>query len=328
MTFWKWSKTAASNGTADSTSTFPKAWHPAASERRPRGMMAAAAKFRDDTSGALMTGGTSTAYTISSNQGFISKALMDGVEIAFTVSATNGASPTLNVDSLGADPITLDGVVPVPTGTLIAGSIYTAMYYASGTAWRLKDFYQLPFTVPVGGGMDYWLPTVPNSSFVFPIGQAISRTVYATLFAGMGTTYGVGDGSTTFNLPDKTGRVSAMKEASATRLTTALGGVNGATLGAAGGFEYSQLITANLPPYTPAGSISGVASSVETTVQRNVSNITPQGGGATSVGVSNPGVITVNGNQYTFTGTAQGGTSTKFSIIPPLIVCNYIMRVI
>lgn len=36
-------------------------------------------------------------------------------------------------------------------------------------------------------------------------GQAVSRTTYAALFTAIGTTYGVGDGSTTFNLPDTRG---------------------------------------------------------------------------------------------------------------------------
>ena len=40
-------------------------------------------------------------------------------------------------------------------------------------------------------------------------GQAVSRTGYAGLFAAYGTTYGVGDGSTTFNLPSLQGRVVA-----------------------------------------------------------------------------------------------------------------------
>lgn len=40
-------------------------------------------------------------------------------------------------------------------------------------------------------------------------GTAISRTTYADLFTLIGTTYGVGDGSTTFNLPDIGGRMIA-----------------------------------------------------------------------------------------------------------------------
>jgi microcystin-dependent protein len=43
-------------------------------------------------------------------------------------------------------------------------------------------------------------------------GQAISRTTYAALFAALGTAYGVGDGSTTFDLPDMRGRVAGGKD--------------------------------------------------------------------------------------------------------------------
>ena len=63
---------------------------------------------------------------------------------------------------------------------------------------------------------------MPNSSFVFPVGQAISRTTYSALFAIMGTTHGSGDGSTTFNLPDKRGRVVAAPDPMAAHQRAAL----------------------------------------------------------------------------------------------------------
>ena len=63
-------------------------------------------------------------------------------------------------------------------------------------------------------------------------GSAVSRTTYATLFAVIGTTYGTGDGSTTFNLPDLQGRV-AIGAGSGTGLTSR-------TLGATGGSESLQ----------------------------------------------------------------------------------------
>jgi len=44
-------------------------------------------------------------------------------------------------------------------------------------------------------------------------GQAISRTTYAQLFSVIGTTYGSGDGKTTFNLPDMRGRVAVGSDA-------------------------------------------------------------------------------------------------------------------
>lgn len=46
-------------------------------------------------------------------------------------------------------------------------------------------------------------------------GSAVSRTTYADLFAVVSTTYGVGDGSTTFNLPDLRGRVAVGKGSNA-----------------------------------------------------------------------------------------------------------------
>lgn len=88
----------------------------------------------------------------------------------------------------------------------------------------------------------------PRTLFCF--GQAISRTTYALLFAVISTQWGVGDGVTTFNLPDCRGRVIAgqddMGGVSANRLTGLSGGVNGDTFAAVGGFETHTLIIAEL----------------------------------------------------------------------------------
>ena len=51
-------------------------------------------------------------------------------------------------------------------------------------------------------------------------GTAVSRTTYAALFAIIGTTYGVGNGSTTFNVPDSRGRVAVNKNPSDTQFDT------------------------------------------------------------------------------------------------------------
>lgn len=64
-------------------------------------------------------------------------------------------------------------------------------------------------------------------------GQAVSRTTYATLFAAISTSFGVGDGSTTFNLPDLRGRVPAGKDdmggSAAGRLAVTLTGTKAST---------------------------------------------------------------------------------------------------
>ena len=62
--------------------------------------------------------------------------------------------------------------------------------------------------VPVGSVMDY-AGLFPPSGYLFCFGQAVSRATYADLFAALGTLYGAGDGSTTFNVPDARGRVVA-----------------------------------------------------------------------------------------------------------------------
>lgn len=73
-------------------------------------------------------------------------------------------------------------------------------------------------------------------------GQAISRTGYSDLFAAIGTTWGAGDGSTTFNVPDLRGRslfgLDNMGGANAARLSAVLAST---TLGAAGGNQLLQL---------------------------------------------------------------------------------------
>ena len=61
---------------------------------------------------------------------------------------------------------------------------------------------------PVGSVIMFGGSTVPNG-YLLCNGQAVSRTTYATLFAIIGTAYGAGDGSTTFNVPDMRSRFAS-----------------------------------------------------------------------------------------------------------------------
>src|SRR5215472_5146303 len=232
MTFYKWSQTAASDATADPTINWAEGQAPSSVNDSARAMMAAIAKYRDDVAGAIVTAGTSTAYTVSSYEVFDSLAHLSGQVIAFTPHVTNGATVTLNVDSLGAKPLRTAPNTELLAGMRIQGTPYVAVYSNTDGAFYLQGFFGNPYNIPLGGMLDFIGSTTPNSSFVFPTGQAISRTTYAKLFALVGTTYGSGDGSTTFYIIDMTGRVGAMKEASATRLTSTYFGGNSTVLGA------------------------------------------------------------------------------------------------
>lgn len=63
---------------------------------------------------------------------------------------------------------------------------------------------KLVIAVPVGTGIDFYADS-PPTGFLVRNGAAVSRTTYAALFAVIGTKYGAGDGSTTFNLPNSIG---------------------------------------------------------------------------------------------------------------------------
>ena len=256
MSFFKWSKTANNNATADGTINWSEGQAPSTVNNSARAMMAAAAKYRDDIAG-IGTGGTSTAYTVTSNQVFDSLANMNGKIVAFVPHVTSGAGPvTLNVDGLGAKALRSAPGVELAAGTLISGTPYVATYFNSTTEWILHSFYgSNPYNVPLGAGMPYFVSTAPNSSFAFPRGQPVSRTTYAALFALMGTTYGAGDGSLTFNLPDLSGRLLACREGmegapAPGRITSAGSGIDGTTLGATGGGENVTLVTGQMPSHT------------------------------------------------------------------------------
>jgi len=78
-----------------------------------------------------------------------------------------------------------------------AGNVLTS----NGTIWTSAA----SATVPTGS-MQMWPTATAPTGYLLCAGAAVSRVTYATLYALIGTTYGVGDGTTTFNLPDLRGR--------------------------------------------------------------------------------------------------------------------------
>src|SRR5262245_37955817 len=125
-------------------------------------------------------------------------------------------------------------------------------YYNVSGEWILRGLTGAP-GIPLGVALPYFGVTAPASAFALPFGQAISRTTYVNLFNLVASTYGAGDGATTFNLPDLRGYLLAGKDdmggAAASRITAGASGIDGTVLGAAGGAQTVTLITAQMPAH-------------------------------------------------------------------------------
>lgn len=167
--------------------------------------------------------GTATAQQITAT------ATGSGIPLIAKAAAAQPAIETQKSD--GTVKFTVDGDtgdVSTPgsvtaTGAVTGGSVVTAgnvnagSYSVGGVA--------APF-VPTGSVHAYAGATAP-SGYLFCDGSAVSRTTYASLFSVIGVFYGVGDGSTTFNVPNLKGSVIVGVDAGQTEFTP-LGRTGGA----------------------------------------------------------------------------------------------------
>lgn len=179
-------------------------------------------------------------------------------------------------------------------------------------------------TVPVGVIFPYGGATAP-ANYLLCYGQAISRTVtYSALFAILGTTYGVGDGATTFNLPDLRGRVVAgqddMGGPSANRLTGLSGGVDGDVLGGSGGVESHTLTSAQIPAHAhalnvKAGYATGGTGDGPLAAQSTPSESSTWAGGTPTT-------------TYTTTIANNTGGGGAHNNVQPTFILNYIIRAV
>lgn len=117
--------------------------------------------------------------------------------------------------------------------------------------------------IPIGSVIDFAGATAP-AGWALCYGQAVNRTTYADLFESIGTTYGAGNGSTTFNLPDCRGRVTAGKDnmggSAAGRISAGVSGMDGTVSGATGGEQVHTLSTSEIPAHTHTGTTGAMAS--------------------------------------------------------------------
>lgn len=182
---------------------------------------------------------------------------------------------------------------------------------------------------PVGAGMLWYTDTAP-AGYLICDGSAISRSDYAKLFAVVGTSYGVGNGSTTFNLPDLRQRFPIGKAASGT----------GNSLGATGGAIDHKHTSAAHTHSVPAH-YHGMGTGADLAVLDPLSGWSAWGGSVTSVAVRGDtqdaayAAHTISGRIGLVTGGVDGnaamtsGSTTPTDTgtnNPPFLVVNYIIK--
>lgn len=153
------------------------------------------------------------------------------------------------------------------------------------------------FMVAFGG-------SVEPLGWLFCYGQAVSRTGYGALFAAIGTAFGSGDGSTTFNVPDCRGRYFLGKDdlggSSANRVTAS----QADNIGQSGGEEAHALTASEMPTHTHGQQVYN----------------TPTAAGTLSMGGNDIANTAVVGN------TLDSGSGTAHNNMPPYQTTAYIIK--
>jgi microcystin-dependent protein len=163
------------------------------------------------------------------------------------------------------------------------------------------------------GTITPWSQATAPTGFLECEGSAVSRSTYAALFAVIGTTYGAGDGSTTFNVPDLTDKVAIHKSNNKNFAST--GGANTVTPtgNVAGSTANATLSTAQLASHSHPGGASAGA--------RFTTN--PEGGG-TSASPGNTGSAgSDQGHLHNMSANFAGDAN---SVLQPYLTLIYIIK--
>lgn len=206
-------------------------------------------------------------------------------------------SPVVNVgsDATGDMYYRDAGVLTrIPVGT----DNYVLKLNGTTPNWEAETAQDTTLYCPTGMVSPYAGFTAPTS-WLLCDGSAVSRTTYAALFAITSTTYGAGNGTTTFNLPDLRGRVPVGKSAD----------TEFDVLGETGGEKTHVLTEAELAAHTHtvplvSGSLVGGSTGIFNTTHVTNANVGPASETSSSTG----------------SGTAHNN-------LQPYITLNYIIKI-
>jgi microcystin-dependent protein len=174
----------------------------------------------------------------------------------------------------------------------------TEINYLDGVTSNIQTQFDNIQTVPSGVITAFGGSSAPTG-YLLCDGTAVSRTTYSALYAVVGTTYGSGDGSTTFNVPNLKGKVAVGRDSSQSEFDA---------LGETSGEKTVTLTEAQMPSHTHSLSPGQVVGTGWT-------------GGSTGNAYSPLG----NNPQYN-TSISSTGSGEAHNNLQPYLVINYIIK--
>ncbi|WP_142417022.1 phage tail protein [Bartonella massiliensis] len=211
-TIYDWSLTASENGGADSLINWSEGQHPNTVNNSARFMMQRVREYLSDTGGeiaSLIINNNEQQKTaiILRSQSLFSE-YKNGISVCFKVKGKNIGETTIALNSLEAKPVykaTETGLVALSGGEIQEGCLYRLVYDEDITGWQILNPTRRQVTsfkrLPSGLIGPFAMERLPDG-WLLCDGRAYSRFVYWDLFCAIGTTWGEGDGATTFNVPD------------------------------------------------------------------------------------------------------------------------------
>lgn len=276
-------------------------------------------------------------------QEYLSAVWTDKV-ISVAGGGTGGATATAARTNLGLGSMALQAStgVSITGGSISSGVAIDAAALTSGLVAQgrlgsgsggaglkvLHDDQTFKISVPVGVGFIWFTNSAPTG-YLMCDGSAVSRTTYADLFTLWGTFFGVGDGSTTFNVPDLRQRYPLGKAASGTGST--LGGTFGSIDHVHSGPSHLHAAGTLLGPshqHNARGSgwVGGQTSNPLALIDEVVSPDSDGNSHQTLFFTASTQLTSSAGNGSVTGSTALGGTADTGAANPPTFVVNYIVK--
>ena len=221
----------------------------------------------------------------------------------------------------GAFVLTFQGVAATEVIAVDQGNIVEI--YNDGANVRYVNLGKVGALEFWGGvsAMPAWVGECTVAPYLWCDGTVYNISAYPYLGAKYLAQFG-GNGATTFGVQDLSGRYPLAYDKTGARITVANSGINGQTMGAAGGSPDPTIAFGNLPSI-PLSVTGTVTVRNFNGVQINTSgSITPAGGGSNSVAVANTLNPLTSSDINTLTGTAGNASPTPLITIPPAQVAG------